>query len=172
MASDPIFQTAAGWASIIALAFVLFASGRKAWAKYARARDEAEAELERLTSELRKASGTIGARTDIGFLVMLRLGSMRDDVAALRHYEIVLIVFTAIFLMFAIAMPSSSTGSWDRWVVLAMIPATLIGALIAQVISTRWQRYSAEYATRVTDIWETPVTNRSFKESIPPDGED
>jgi hypothetical protein len=76
-------------------------------------RESAEKELEQEVERLERAGKTISSRTDLGFFVLIHLGSLRDTIAFYRHYRTLYCLSTFIFffnmmILFEIKGPDGS----------------------------------------------------------------
>ena len=113
------FQIVAGSASIIALLITVVGLTGKSIRTYKRKRKEAEQELEQELSRLRAAGGTVSARTDLGFFVVMKLGSLRDLIHHLRHQIIYWLVLTMFFAVapagFSAFCGESVSWFWGRF---------------------------------------------------------
>jgi hypothetical protein len=168
LGTDPTFLAIAGWASILALVLVLGGYARQVWQAYRKSRRDAESEFALLTSELAAAGGSVSSRTDVGFLVLLRLGLLRDRVASLRSVMTVSIVSMGIFFSAAWAIGPAPNLAWELRGVIAAAGFFLGVATVATFNMRRLQAYVADYADRVSGIWEQPVSKRAHNASSSP----
>ncbi|RWX46816.1 hypothetical protein VT99_11992 [Candidatus Electrothrix marina] len=89
-----IFNLIAGTASILGIIFVIVGYVIKLRRSFKQKREDAEKEFKQEIDRLNAAGGTVSARTDLGFFVLIKLASLRDDINRHRHYRNAFLIST------------------------------------------------------------------------------
>ena len=159
------FELVAGSASIIALILALYESSRRLKQSLQEKRENTEREFERELENLRIAGGTVSARTDLGFFVLIQLGSLRETIDYYRQHRIQYLVFAVLFIILADFVRSTfeMMGFSTNLLILVTLPivfALVLRSLIVHLLVMRLQKYANSYEKRIKEIWDTPIKKR------------
>lgn len=163
-------------ASVAAL-ITTFLKLRK-WAK--RRQQSAEEALSREVAQLEAAGGTIGSRTDIGFYVVLVLGSLRtDSLAAYVASAITLIVVVGCMVMIvgiatcSMALGAGPTVVTDEFALkaLAVVANLFLGlSTISYWIGSSMRTRASNFENRVRSIWAKNLSEHRSRQARRGDG--
>ena len=155
------FEIVAGTSSILALLIILAGSARKKWRAAKQKREEAEQKFEQMLARLKSAGSSVSARTDLGFFVLLELGSLRDLVSEARHSRTLCLL--AAFSIFIVAVITREAIA-NAWITIAMLAASLMYMLLFVMSDshlTRLEKYANSYESRLKEFWKEPVDKRA-----------
>ena len=153
MSNLTTFQLIAGTASILSLLLVLIGYTMKLRRNFKQKRERAEQALENAIERLKSAGGTVSARTDLGFLVLIQIASLRGLLSSLNHFLTGVIVVAGFAFLASILIPS---------LLLLALPCSIM--FVTETIYTlRWQNYVESYERRIEEVWKHPVARRVTK---------
>lgn len=146
-------------ASIISL--LIAAVGGAIWAfrRYRRKREDAERELERQIERMRAAGGSVSARTDLGFFVLLEVESLRSEIATAYFFGTLYAVATMVGVAVGIAV--AGTAPQLSYVIHFTVIVTFFGGCSIIVTALRLHYYASSYRSRVKGIWGQPIEKRA-----------
>lgn len=165
MSDLTIFEIVAGTASILALLLVVIGFTWKTLLAYKQMRQSAERELERELTRLQSAGRTVSARSDLGFLVLIELGSLRESASRFRHFRTLYLVFTAFAFGFLVIVSRDSVSHGLTALIIIILGVVSIGTMIMvivnHIIAMLLARYIGYYERRIKEVWSSPVGRRS-----------
>ena len=100
MSTLTTFELIAGSASILGFVIAVGHFALKLRRTCNRKRQDAEREFKQEIDRLHAAGETVSARTDLGFFVLIELGSLRDSIACCRHWRTSFMVLAVSWLVF------------------------------------------------------------------------
>ena len=139
-------------ASVLGVLYIAVISTMRALRRRAESRRTEAARLEEAFARMRDAGKTAGGRTDLGFLVMLDLASLRDVV---RRRES--ITDTAVIISFVGFWQAQEIGGWPGRVL-------WFGLLASMVYWIRQSKAADkavdDYEDRVREVWAGAIRKR------------
>jgi hypothetical protein len=154
-----IFDIIAGTASILALLLTLIGYGLKLRRTFRQKREKAEQEFEQELVRLRIAGSTVSARTDLGFFVLIELGSLYDSIAFYRHHRTVSLVSSTFLMTLCVSISPISNKLLLIGFLLLCIVITGY-CLIIHILVMRLEKYTESYEHRVKEVWQQPINKR------------
>ncbi len=166
-----IFNLVAGTASIIALLVVLLTTARKVLQTTKQKRQRAQQELANQLDLLRAAGGSVSARSDLGFFVLVQLGSLRDSASSLRHVRAVFLICMLVGLLTAVVVLQGPYDLEGKAIAIAFGVVGLgmyVAFMVVTYMLVRLENYTESYEDGLKQVWARPVTERA-KRSIDPE---
>lgn len=168
------FETVAEIVAILSFLLTVIGFTRNTYRAYKKKRQRAEQEFKKALARLRAARKTISARSDVGFLMLIELGALRDTISNFRHGRILAFVGAAFLVICTIFIRGSVIA--DRTllpiflVLFYLSLACMIMSIVFHFILRRLERYTDSYEDRIKEVWERPVKRKSGKSVGPTTG--
>jgi len=164
MSNLTAFEIIAGTSSILCVFFVIGGFTLKLQRKFRQKRESAEQEFKQELDRLHSAGATVSARTDLGFFVLIELGSLRDSISYYRHIQTAYLVFAVLLVLFASFFFSPGLKTYHGFLIysfcLLISLLFIISSGIAFIFEIRIRNYTKSYERRIKEIWQCPIDKR------------
>ena len=163
MSNLSTFDIIAGLASIASLVITLTLLIHKSVRSYRDKRDSAESEFNKEISRLTNAAQTISARTDLGFFVVMEVGSLRDSVNKIRHESTRYAVLVGLCSLLVLLCDWVGIPQRSPLILILLLVAALSGImiLVKGAIENRLSDYTKSYESRIKAVWEDQINKRA-----------
>jgi hypothetical protein len=151
-----LFEIIAGSCSILAVVVGLIKYLRKGLKSYNDRKRRVEEEFQNEMQMLKSSGNNVSARTDLGFLVLMELGSMRNVIDRNHHFSTSAYVLGAFLLTLGLY-----SEAIDKIVILLICAAAILFGLVCHLNGWRMENFVINYEVKVKEIWKTPVEKRS-----------
>jgi glucose uptake protein GlcU len=155
------FELIAGISSILAIVLMIGTYTLNSWKSFKQKRENAEKEYKQMIDQLQATGGTIAARTDLGFFVLIELGSFRDEISNYRHHCMLYLIIAVFFLVMA-NLSGQSKIFFDIDILFPMIFAMIMltYCIIMQVFVMRVKKYKNLFEYRINEVWAKAIDKR------------
>lgn len=150
------FEIVAGTASIISVLWLLISFTRRGLSVYNEEKRRSEDEFNTRFSELESSGNSVSSRTDLGFYVLLEIGTMKENVSFYRHYHLVYFVVTVLVLNLSFINGFEDLKKYYYIVAIG----TLLLSLAAHFSAMRFEKLLSKFEKRTKNIWNKPIEKR------------